>query len=75
VAGPLLAAVVLPNDPARIVHAFLAYVKNERRRHQPATGRRGVWDLDAAAAVVLARLVALLPGDPWKGPHGGELPE
>ena len=27
------------------------------------------WDLDAAAAVVLSRLVALLPGDPWKALH------
>ena len=30
--------------------------------------RPGVsWDLDAAMDTVLERLVALLPGDPWKG--------
>lgn len=25
------------------------------------------WDIDEAARVVLSRLIALLPGDPWKG--------
>ena len=78
-------------DPARVVHAFSAYMTHEGHRVTRAQFEENVarklrdpvfradispllaadvsWDLDAAATVVLSRLVALLPGDPWKAPH------
>ncbi len=77
-------------DPARIVHAFSAYMTHKDHRVTRAQFEENIarklrdpvfradispllaadvsWDLDAAAAVVLSRLVARLPGAQWKAP-------
>lgn len=77
-------------DPARIVEAFTAYMKNEGKHVTRALFERNLaekqkslqfsadirpllasgyaWDRDRAAETVLARMIALLPGAPWKKP-------
>ena len=75
-------------DPARIVEAFTAYLKNEGKHVTRALFERNLeekrksaqfsaditpllasgytWDRDRAAEAVLTRMIALLPGSPWK---------
>jgi predicted nucleotidyltransferase component of viral defense system len=77
-------------DPARIVEAFSAYMKNEGKQVTRALLERNLaekrkspqfsadiapllasgygWDRDQAAETVLTRMIALLPGAPWKKP-------
>lgn len=80
-------------DPARIVHAFSAYMDREGHKITRAQFERNLvpklrdrqfladigpmlaagyeWDAEAAARVVSSRLIALLPGKPWKGKKSG----
>jgi predicted nucleotidyltransferase component of viral defense system len=77
-------------DPARIVEAFTAYMKNEGKHITRAVFERNLaekqkspqfsaditpllasnytWDKDRAVETVLTRLIALMPGAPWKKP-------
>ena len=77
-------------NPARIVEAFTAYMKNEGKHVTRALFERNLaekrksaqfsadiapllasgytWDKDRAAETVSTRMIALLPGAPWKKP-------
>ena len=77
-------------NPARVVEAFTAYMKNEGKHVTRALFERNLaaqrksaqfsadiapllasgytWDKDRAAETVSTRMIALLPGAPWKKP-------